>query len=60
MRFAGQTHQFLGDVLPSDFRAKIFSLTEDRHFPHVPACDPLMQLSFVGFALHTIHGKGGG
>jgi hypothetical protein len=28
MRFAGTTHQFLGDVLPSDFRAEIFSLVE--------------------------------
>lgn len=28
MRFAGTTHQFLGDVLPLDFRAEIFSLVE--------------------------------
>lgn len=28
MKFAGATHQFLGDVLPSDFRAEIFSLVE--------------------------------
>jgi hypothetical protein len=28
MKFAGMTHQFLGDVLPSDFRAEIFSLVE--------------------------------
>lgn len=28
MRFAGTTHQFLGGILPSDFRAEIFSLVE--------------------------------
>ena len=28
MRFAGTTHQFFGGILPSDFRAEIFSLVE--------------------------------
>jgi hypothetical protein len=28
MRFAGKTHQFLSDVLPSDFRPEIFRLVE--------------------------------
>ena len=36
MRFAGATHQFLGDVLPSDFRAEIFSLVEAA-WPKVPS-----------------------
>jgi hypothetical protein len=36
MRFAGTTHQFLGDVLPSDFRAEIFSLVEAA-WPKVPS-----------------------
>jgi hypothetical protein len=35
MNFAGTTHQFLGDVLPSDFRAEIFSLVEAA-WPKVP------------------------
>ncbi len=35
MKFAGTTHQFLGDVLPSDFRAEIFSLVE-AGWPNVP------------------------
>jgi len=34
MRFAGATHQFFGDVLPSDFRAEIFSLV-DAAWPKV-------------------------
>jgi len=36
MNFAGTTHQFLGDVLPSDFRAEIFSLVEAA-WPKVPS-----------------------
>ena len=36
MKFAGMTHQFLGDVLPSDFRAEIFSLVEAA-WPNVPS-----------------------
>ena len=36
MRFIGATHKFLGDVLPSDFRAEIFSLVEDA-WPNVPS-----------------------
>jgi hypothetical protein len=36
MRFLGATHKFLGDVLPSDFRAEIFSLVEDA-WPNVPS-----------------------
>lgn len=28
MRFAGKTHDFLGGILPSDFRAEIFNLAE--------------------------------
>jgi hypothetical protein len=36
MRFAGTTHQFLGDILPSDFRAEIFSLVETA-WPKVPS-----------------------
>jgi hypothetical protein len=36
MRFAGTTHQFLADVLPSDFRAEIFSLVETA-WPKVPS-----------------------
>ncbi len=36
MRFGGATHQFLGDVLPSDFRAEIFSLVEAA-WPKVPS-----------------------
>lgn len=28
MRLAGKTHEFLGEILPSDFRAEIFSLVE--------------------------------
>lgn len=35
MRFAGTTHQFLDDVLPSDFRAEIFNLVEAA-WPQVP------------------------
>ncbi|MBE0543416.1 MAG: hypothetical protein IH623_18895 [Verrucomicrobia bacterium] len=36
MRFLGATHKFLGDVLPSDFRAEIFSLVENA-WPNVPS-----------------------
>ena len=36
MRFAGRTHQFLEDVLPSDFRAEIFGLVEAA-WPKVPS-----------------------
>ena len=36
MKFAGTTHQFLGGILPSDFRAEIFSLVESA-WPKVPS-----------------------
>jgi hypothetical protein len=36
MNLAGSPHQFLGDVLPSDFRPEIFSLVEAA-WPHVPS-----------------------
>src|SRR5579864_9149812 len=35
MNHAGSAHQFLSDVLPSDFRADIFSLVETA-WPRVP------------------------
>ena len=36
MRLAGTAHQFLGDVLPADFRSEIFSLVEAA-WPYVPS-----------------------
>lgn len=55
MRFTGKTHQFLGDVLPPDFREEIFSLVEaawkrvkfPRRIKFEPRITGLFQLAMI-------------
>lgn len=54
MRLTGTAHQFLGDVLPSDFRAEIFSLVEAA-WPNVPnPRDAWLEPRITGLLQHAV------